>query len=802
MLRNYFRTAVQNFFKHRTHACVNLLGLTVGMASSVLILLYVTHELGYDRHHRDLDRLYRVAIMKDVSGLNRGQASVPFRTAEVLLHDYAEIVQACRVVDLFQQDPVIKAGDELFLEKRFYFAEPGLFEVLTIPFMKGDSRTALSQPNSIVLTAALAQKYFGTTEVLGKTLTVNLSQVNTDYKITGVLQDCPANTHFKYDLLASFDNYWAATDPFFRERLKGWLSLPFWTYVKLAPGTRAQDFEAKLAQVVTKYFPPTRQDSRLFLQPVRDIHLHSSLDNELEPNGDARYVYLFSVIALLVLAMACLNFVNLTTAQSLHRAKEVGLRKVLGAERRQLVKQFLFEALLTTAAAVLFALVLVELSLPGLHALTGIAVPADYLNPRFALGLLALTVVVGIAAGLYPAFFLSAFQPIKTLKGVFARSARGRRLRSGMAVVQMAVAAVLLAGILTIARQRDFIASKKLGFTKNQMLLLKTPGTKLANNQTYETFKRRLLQLPEVAGVTKNMQIPGSGAAIRTVYFGSVTEDQKIALPYLAVGHDFAATYELEIVSGRDLSSAFASDTNSVYLVNEAAVNQFNLDPALGRIIATGDAGEQRGAIVGVVKDFHYAPLHEPVGPLVIGLFNVPLVHISVRLQTQELPAAMARLEKIWKEFEPDRAMEFSFLDGELDAAYRFEAQFGRIAGLFTGLAIFITCLGLFGMALHAAEQRFKEIGVRKVLGATTAGVIALLSKDFVKVVLLANLLAWPVAWYAMQRWLQDFAYRVDMEWRTLALTGGVTLIVALLTVSTQAVKAAWANPAQALKCE
>jgi putative ABC transport system permease protein len=696
----------------------------------------------------------------------------------------------------------VKVGDELFIEPRFYFAEPSVFDVLTIPFVQGDAKTALSQPNAIVITESIAKKYFGTIEALGRTLTINLSQSNTDYKVTGVLRDCPANSHFKYDLLASLENYWAATNPFFRERLKGWFSLPFWTYVKLAPGADAKEVEAKLAQVVTQYFPPTRQDSRLFLQPVKYIHLRSSLDNELEPNSDIRYVYIFSAIALLVLAVACINFMNLTTAKSLHRAKEVGLRKVLGAARPQLIKQFLFESILATAAAVLIALGLIELTLDRLNALAGVALPTNYWDIRFIPAVLALTLIVGVAAGLYPAFFLSSFQPVKTVKGVFARSAQGRSVRMGLAVVQMGIAVVLLVGILTISRQLNFIQNKKLGFEKNQMLLIKTPGTKLFNNLAYETFKQRLLLLPAVAGVTKNVQIPGEGAAIRSVYFNSVTAGEKLALPYLSVGHDFAATYGLELVAGRDISSAFASDTNSVYLVNETAARQFNLDPVVGRQIATGDAGEQHGPIVGVVKDFHYAPLHEPIGPLVIGLFNVPLTNISVRLQTDRLAAAVADIQKIWREFEPDRAMEFSFLDGELEAVYRFENRLGKIAGIFAGLAIFVTGLGLFGMALYTAEQRIKEIGIRKVLGATSANVVALLSKDFVKIVLLANLFAWPVAWLAMRRWLQDFAYRVDIAWWLFGLAGGLVLVVALLTAGAQALKAALANPAKALRYE
>lgn len=450
MFKNYLKIAAKNLLNNKVNTFINITGLAIGLASCVIVLLYVAQELSYDRYHEEVDQLYRVAIVKDVDGLNRGQASVPFRTAEVLQQDYPEIVQSARLAQLFQQDPVIKVGDEQFNEKYFYFAEASLFEVLTIPFVKGDPGTALNQPNSIVLTASTVEKYFGTTEVLGRTLTINLSQTNTDYKITGVLHDYPNNTHFKYDLLASFDNYWAVTNPFFRERLKSWFMLPFWTYVKLAPETDANELEAKMMQVITKYFPPTRQDSRLFLQPVPDIHLNSSIDNEFEPNSDIRYIYIFSAIALLVLVIACINFMNLSTAKSMHRAKEVGLRKMLGAERPQLIKQFLFESLLTTTIAVLLALCVVELAMNRVNAFTNIAPQDNYFNLQFILIMLGLTFIVSFAAGIYPAFFLSSFQPMKTLKGVFARSSQGRGLRKGLAIAQMVIAVILLVSIVTI----------------------------------------------------------------------------------------------------------------------------------------------------------------------------------------------------------------------------------------------------------------------------------------------------------------------------------------------------------------
>lgn len=802
MLKSYFRVAIFNLLKNKVNSFINILGLAIGIASCAVILMYVLNELRYDRFHANTDNFYRVAILKDTDGLNRGNASVPYRTAEVLLNEYPEVVEAGRLVNMFQQDPVVKIEDQLFIEKEFYFVDPSILRLFSVSFLKGDPATALIEPNSIVLSEAIAQKYFGSINVLGKTISTNMNEVNTDFKITGIVENCPKNSHFKYQLLAPLDNYFPIVVPFFRERVKSWYMLPFWTYVKLKPGTSPDKFEAKLTQVVKNNFPSGRQDSQYFLQPVKEIHLHSHIDAELEANSDIVYIYIFSAIAILVLLIACINFMNLTTARSINRAKEVGLRKVLGAQRQQLIKQFLFESILTAFLAVLIAFGLVDLFRILLNSYTAVNIELNYIDPQFIILAVGFVVFVGFASGLYPAFFLSGFQPIKTLKGVFARTASGKGLRTSLVVAQMAITVVLLVAILTISQQLNFIQNKKLGFDKEQMLLINLRGTALTNTKTYESFKNRLEQLPDVKGVTKSMQMMGHGAAMRSVYFYGVTEDEKIVMPYLTVGHDFASTYNLEIVKGRDISSQVASDTNHIYLVNEAAVKQFNLNPVLGRIITTGDAPKEPGPIVGIVKDFHYGPLHESIGPLVIGLWNRPLVYISVNLRADSDVSSIGQIEKIWGEFETNRAMDFSFLEDRLNRVYQFESMLGKVVTAFTGLAVLIAGLGLFGMALYTAEQRTKEIGIRKVLGASIQNIIYLISLDFVKWMLIANLFAWPIAFFMIREWLNDFAYRIELGIEVFLLAGLSALVLTLITVSSQLTIAAFSNPVETLRYE
>ncbi len=801
MFKNYLKIAGRNIWKNKAYSFINIAGLAIGMACCMLILLYVLKEVGYDDHHRDADQIYRVAIWKDATGQKQGQASVSYLTAEVLLLEYPQVQQAARIFRFNNEDAAVQIDDRRFIEPRFFFADASLFDIFTIPFLRGDPATALSQPNSVVVTEEIARKYFNTLEVLGETVTVNLRGRNIDYKITGVVSNAPEASHFKYDLLAWFQHAETlAPDPDF---FRSWFGYQIWTYIKLPKGYDPRELEAGLVQLVKKYFPSTRQSSRLFLQRLRDIHLSGNLENECEPNNDIQYIYIFSAIAVLVLIIACINFMNLSTARSLNRAREVGLRKVVGAQRVQLIKQFLVESLLVSFLAVTLALAMVEGLAAIFNKLSIIQLRVSYFeNSLLLLGLLALTVAVGVISGLYPAIFLSAFQPVRTLKKSFAKSGLGANMRKTLVVAQMAITVILLVAIVTIAQQLEYIRKKKLGFEKEQMLLIKATGTALTDKQNYETFKSQLLQLPEVMSVTKNAWVTGEGFPIRSIYFNAINDEEKIALPFNFVGHDYTKTYGLELAAGRDFSKEFATDTSFAYLVNEAAVRQYGIEPVLGRVIASGDRNPVRGPIVGVVKDFHFAPLHESIEPMVIGLFDLGLPLISVRLNTATLSNSLAQIESVWRQFEKIRPMDFFFLDNRLDSVYKFETQLGKIVAYFTTLAILIACLGLFGMALFAAEQRTKEIGIRKVLGASVPNIFMSFSFDFIKLMMVANLVAWPIAFVIMRRWLNDFAYRIDISAAAFLFAGAIAIGIAILTVSYQAIKSAIANPVEALRYE
>lgn len=800
MFSNYLKIAFRNLLKYKAYSAINVFGLAIGIACCAIIFLYVQHETGYDNYHRDIEQLYRVAIMKGVATINQGQASVSYETAEMFRKDYPEVLNTARIFQ-FGADVAVKIGEQLFPEKRFYFAEQSLFELLTIPFLYGYPQTALTEPHSLVVSEAVAQKYFNQINALGKTLTLSAAGVEVDYKITGVVRNAPQNTHFKYDLLATFDDWEAYIDP--PDFLKSWFSYNFWTYLKLKEGYPASQLEAKFPEFIKRYFPETRQDNELFLQKVRDIHLHSHLENEFEANNNIIYIYIFSIVAVLVLVIACINFMNLTTARSMNRAKEVGMRKVLGAQRMQLVKQFLMEALLTSVFALILALALVELFVVIINDLVGASLRINYLgNFPFLLLFIGIALLTGLFAGIYPAFFLSSYQPVKVLKGMFSRTSAGASLRKALVTAQMVITVILLIGIITISRQLDYVRNKNLGFQKEQVLLIEVNATRLADNTAYNSFKDRLLQHSEIRGVTKHTWLMGQEFPIRSIFTGAVSEAEKIVMPFVFVGHDYATVYGLEFLEGRDFSKEFSTDTTFAYILSESAVKQLGLSDPIGREIASGDRNPRRGPIVGVIKDFHFNSLHKPIEPLILGLFDFGMPYIAIRLDIRTLPQTVEIVKETWNEFEPQRPMSFFFLDDRLNQVYSFEARLGKIVSYFTGLAIFIACLGLFGMASFTAQQRTKEIGVRKILGATVRNIILSFCAEFTKLVLIANLIAWPVSYLLMKSWLQSFAYRIDIGWWIFALAGTLALLIALLTVSYQAIRAAVANPVKSLRYE
>ncbi|NIS24413.1 FtsX-like permease family protein [candidate division KSB1 bacterium] len=537
---------------------------------------------------------------------------------------------------------------------------------------------------------------------------------------------------------------------------------------------------------------------RTVLQPLASIHLHSNFEREIEPNGNATTVYILSTIAFFILLLACINFINLATARSFERFKEVGMRKVLGARRGNLIRQFLAESILIAFSGLLIALVLVDLLMPAFNRITGLRLTIDYTNDwGLLIGSVTLVLVVGLVGGLYPAFFLSRFEPIKAFKSPHKIGVLKLTQRSGLLVFQFVIAIVLIVGTGVLHQQLQFVKTKRLGFNKEQVVVLPLQGAELTQN--YETFKDELRKHPHILSVSAGYAVPGAGAGQNTFRVEGVPKEARPSMKTLYVDHDYIKTLGIEIKAGRDFSRDFVTDATEGFILNEAAVNVLGWDDPIGKEFGWWN---RDGRVVGVVENFHFASLYREIEPLVMLIFPDMFRQLAVRIQSQDVSATLAFLENIWQAYVPKRPFQYSFLEERFDRLYKAEQRFGQVWNLFTALAIFIACLGLLGLTALSTKQRTKEIAIRKVLGASAVGVVRLISKDFVRLVLVSIIVACPIAWYAMQRWLENFAYRVDISWWVFALAGGLSLVIAILTVSTQAIRAALANPVDSLRYE
>ena len=799
MLKNYLKIAFRTVKSQKGYAFINVAGLAAGLACCLLIALFIRHELSYDRFHDNADRIYRVVEDLTTPGNTSAIATIPAAFAPAALADFSEIEKAVRLFSP-SQTPVAY-GDQLFQEPNFFYADSSMFEVFSFPLLQGNPETVLDAPFSIVLTETTARKYFGETDPVGKILTINDSL---DFRVTGVAADVPAESHFHFDLAASMTS-WETMTP---DIANQWAPHMYYTYLLLAPETSAAALESKFPDLVTRNIQLREGWSFNFLlQPLSSIHFHSHRSGELEANGRLEHVYLFTAIALFILLIACINFMNLATARSARRTREVGLRKVLGAHRRQLVGQFLSEALLMSLASTALAVVLVILALPAFNALAGRELTLNVLaHWPFLIALLVFALVVGVLAGSYPAFFLSAFRPLAVLQGLTTRTGKERAaslLRKGLVVFQFGISVFLIAGTMVVFNQLHFMRAQQLGFSPEQIVVVSSlNGRQMAPS---ETFKKEALGLASVRHITRSNSLPGRAMVGLSFQAQSMPEDDWRLTNILFVDPDFVETYEMEIVAGRDFSPDFASDPTGSFLLNEAMVEVLGWTPeeAIGKTAALRRGG---GRIVGVVKDFNYVSLQEAVEPLVIVPTVTPFgstpLYVSLRLSTDDLPGTLAQLEETWSALISHRPFTYFFLDDDFDQQYRAEDRLARIFGVFAGLAIVIACLGLFGLAAFTAEQRTKEIGVRKVLGASVPGLVGLFARDFLKLVALAFAAAAPVSYLVMQRWLADFAYHIDLSWDIFLLAGLTAFVIAALTVSYQSIKAALAAPVDSLRHE
>ena len=808
MFRNYVKIAFRNLMKSPGYAAINITGLAIGIACCVLILMYVLDELSYDRFHADADRIYRVVEI--IEGAEES-SSQPFPVGPALAEDFSHLV-ASSVRFFNMQAPTLTVDYEppagevrRYNEPHFFFVDSTFFDVFDFALVRGDAATALARPNTVLLTESTARRYFGEEDPIGKTLRVENQML---LEVTGVLADLPTNVHFRFDFLASFSSLRAVFPP--QQFTQNWYWNPCWTYVLLQENVRPDALEAQFAGFVQQYFPQMIKDqTRLYLQPLTDIHLHSHLDFEIAPNSDIAYVYIFSAIAFFVLLIACINFMNLATARSAKRAREVGMRKVLGAQRVQLVRQFLGESLLLSLLAVLVAIPLIWLALPVLNGFAGKALsfsPAE--NGWIWLGMGVVALLVGVVSGAYPALFLSAYNPTEVLKGTIrlGGTSAATVFRKVLVVSQFAISIILIAGTIVAYDQLGYMRDARLGFDKEQVVLMNMQLSPIP--QRYDELRERLLQYPGVRNVSVAEEVPGKAYQTYTIR-PEGTEELK-QYQRLMVMEDFIETMGIEMAAGRSYQPrAYPTDETRAIVINEAMVRQLgwgSAEEAVGkRIYAPNDSFQ---TVIGVAKDFHSASLHQPIGPFVLqklnqgGTLNFFGRYLVVRLAQEDVQGTMAHIERVWAEFAPNRPFSFFFLDDDLDALYKAEETLGKVATAFAVLAILVACLGLFGLASFMTEQRRKEIGVRKTMGATVPGIVLLLSKEFARLVVVAFVVAAPLAWFAFNSWLDNFAYRTSIHPAVFVVSGLLALLVALGTVSYQTVRAALTNPINALRYE
>lgn len=800
MFKNYFKIALRNLNRYKIYSFINIIGLSIGIACCLLIFMHITDELTYDKYHINAERIYRVTYEMDNRGKTTYTAQTPAPLGPALLKEYPEIKNCVR---FFRFDVLLNHGEKSFFET-LLFADEGIFDIFTFPLLKGDSKTALKDPNSVVLTEESAKKYFGDEDPIGKILTVNS---NRDLKVTGVLENIPRNSHFCFDFLVPIEAYFQINP----RRREDWGYVFYYNYVLVQRGFSPADFEKKLSPFVVKYIGGNFKDLfrdnldqvpsmyKFHLQPLLKIHLHSHLEDEMEPNSNVAYIYIFSTVALFILLLACINFMNISTARSFYRAKEVGIRKVVGARRSELIKQFLGESYFLSFISLLFALVLVELFLPVFNSLSGKELSLSFFgNWTFLAAFIGIFVGAGILSGSYPAFLLSAFIPVEVLKGRATAKVSTALIRKGLVIFQFGISIILVVGTIIIYNQMIFVRNKNLGFDKEHLVIVRDQNRRVVNR--YESFKNELLKNPNIIAVSASSGLPVNIFSESTVRPEGAGFDEAVLMPVIAVNYDFIDTYGIKLAAGRNFSKEFKTDSREAFIINEAAALKFGWEDPVGHRLDI--IGGRKGRVIGVLKNFHISSLHEEIEPLVLYIQPFFCRYFSVRIRSQDLPHTLALMEETWRGFAPGHPFEYSFLEDDLDRLYRAELRLGKIFLYFTVLAIFIACIGLFGLSSFTAEQRTKEIGIRKVLGASTGNIVFMLSKEFAKWILVANIIAWPIAYYAMSRWLQNFAYRIGISLWIFILSAALALFIALFTISFQAIKAAVINPVESLKYE
>ena len=792
MLKNYLITALRNIKKNKIYALINIFGLAIGMVVFILIFRY---ELSFDRWHENASRIYRV-VQKQPGNVYLGSdrfALTPAPYASALMEEYPEVVSATRI-DRLGEAP-FSYKEKSFVERSGLWADPNFFKIFSVELISGNPESALSVPHSILLSENQAKKYFGKENPLGKTVRYNSKH---DMIVTGIFKDFPKNSHFAMDILLPFD----AQATLSNRNLDTWRNNSCYTYCLLQDGADPKALEDKLPALFQKYSQGRGWDTAVFyLQPLTRIHLYSNINFEIAPNSDIKYIYLFSSIAFLILFIACINYVNLATARSAKRSKEVGMRKVVGAHRNQLIKQFLGESTLITLIALLLTLGLVTLALPVFNRFVERDISFNLIDqPTFFFGILITFSVVALLAGGYPAVYISKFRPIAALKSSSDRGKKSAFFRNTLVVFQFVISILLILSTSVVYQQLRFIQNREMGFNREQIVVLRPRDGNL--RKQIEVFKAELRGNPDILNVSASASLPNHIRSSTFATWPGKPDDLEIPIYVCKADYDFLDVFELKMASGRNFSREFSSDVNGAFLLNESAVKAIGWENPLGKMFNRYRNDKQGGQVVGVLKDFHMHSLHQEIMPLYISLYLQSYSYVSIKIRGENIPSTLAFIEKTFKDFSHAYPFEFSFFDEVFDRAYKAERKIGRLFSTFSLLTIFIACLGLFGLASFTAEARTKEIGIRKVLGASVPSIIRLLNQEYVKKVLLAAALAWPLGFYAMSNWLENFHYRINLGVFPFLAAGLMALGIALMTVSFHTVKAASTNPADNLHYE
>ena len=795
MFKNYLKIALRHIKRQKGYSFINIFGLAVGMTCCILILLYIQFELSYDKYHENADRIYRLAVKGKMGGetLNIPKSSHPM--AETLYRDFPEVQNVVKLSRI--ERGFVRYGENKFYDRIFY-TDKSIFDIFSFPMINGDPESALAAANTAVITEDMARKYFKNKDPIGKVLIIHDEFNNQDnFTVTGIIKNVPENSHFTFDILCSFETIFANPPGYYRK----WERLLFYTYILLQKNYDHKVLEKKFTALIDANISTNLKNMgvtlELYLQPLTSIHLNSHLQEEISVNGNKSYIYIFSVIAIFILLIACINFMNLSTACALIRAKEIGVRKVIGADRSKLIMQFFSESLFYSFLTFIIALILVILFFPVISSLSGKMISfSSVYSFRLIPGFLGLIIFVGLIAGSYPAFVLSSFQPIKAVKGGLSSNIRSSRLRNILVVFQFAVTIIFILGTVVVLKQLSYMKKRSLGFNKEHVIVFPFWSSNLIKNE--------LRTLPSVINVGSSSHVPGEGTYRNPYIPEGYDNDQKQWMNELYIDRDFINVMGIDIVEGRNFLHESTSDVNGSCIINETAVKKFGWDNPVGKTIReiTESGSYPERKVIGVVKDFHTVSLHKLIEPLIM-IFNPGMLKtFAVKIRSGNIKETLNSLRNKWKEIYPYRPIEYHFLDESFDSQYKSDERLSKIYTYFTIIAVFVACIGLFGLVSFVADRRVKEIGIRKALGATVMNIVRMLSREFLLLVFFANIIAWPIAFFIMKKWLQNFAYRTDFGLWIFVLSGLTALAIALLTVSYQSVKAARANPVDSIRYE